>query len=196
MTDADLSRRIAFLLETEKLNYILRQTPVADGSRRENDAEHSFHFALMAMTLAPYAAEEINLDRVVQMALLHDLIEVYAGDTYVYDKEANRDKAARESAAADRLYGLLPAEQGSRFYALWREFDDGRTADARFAACIDRFQPLLMNYQSGGLSWREHQVSAREVRARIAEIKSPAPALHAYAQTIIEKAVENGWLLP
>ena len=196
MTEENLKRRLAFLTESERMDTILRQTPVPGTSRMENDAEHSYHFALTALTLAPYAAEKIDLSRVLQMALLHDLVELYAGDTYVYDSAAQESQAQREEEAAQKLYGLLPAKQGAHFAALWREFDAQSSADARFAACIDRLQPLLRNFQSGGISWKQHRVRRPQVEERIRLLQTAAPALHVYAESLLDAAVQNGWLLP
>ncbi len=192
----DLKRRLEFFLETDKMKYVIRRTPVGDVSRKENDAEHSFSLALLAMVLEPYADADVDLNRVLRMALVHDLIEIYAGDTYVYDAEAMATKAEREDEAARRLFGQLPSEQSAEFEALWREFDAEETPDARFAACLDHFQPLLMNYYTGGISWQEHKVCVSQVRHRMKIISEVSPDLYELVEQMLEDAVKKGWLLP
>ncbi len=193
MTD-DLCRRLEFFLETDRMKYVIRRTPVGNISRKENDAEHSFSLALLAMVLSDYADESVNVDRVIRMALVHDLIEIYAGDTYVYDEAAMQTKAAREDAAAEKLFGMLPKEQGGEYEALWREFDAEETPDARFAACLDHFQPLLMNYYTGGVSWMEHDVCVEQVRKRMQIISEVSEQLDELVQAMLADAVQKGWL--
>lgn len=192
----ELRRRLEFFLETDRMKYVIRRTPVGDVSRKENDAEHTFSLALLALVLKDYAAPDVDIDRVIRMALVHDLIEIYAGDTYVYDAEAMQTKAAREDAAAARLFGMLPAEQGADYEALWREFDAEETPDARFAACLDHFQPLLMNYYTGGVSWMEHGVCIAQVRERMQIIREVCPELYETVEQMLRDAVDKGWLRP
>ncbi|OJU14358.1 MAG: hypothetical protein BGN88_05630, partial [Clostridiales bacterium 43-6] len=155
-----LQKQMEFLTEADKMKTIFRQTLVMDKSRRENDAEHSWHFALMALTLAEYAAsDEVDINRVLKMALLHDLIEIYAGDTFAYDSTGNTDKEAREQAAADKLFALLPPEQAKEFRSLWEEFDEMETPDALYAASIDRLQPLLSNFNTEGHTWVKYHIT-------------------------------------
>lgn len=189
-----LIRRLEFFLETDKMKYVIRRTPVGDVSRKENDAEHTFSLALLALVLADYADENVDINRVIRMALVHDLIEIYAGDTYVYDLEAMASKAAREDASAQKLFGMLPIPQGDEFEALWREFDAEETPDARFAACLDHFQPLLMNYYTGGVSWLEHNVKVSQVVERMRIISEVSPVLYEVVEKMLADAVSRGWL--
>ena len=192
-----LERQVGFVLEADKLKQILRQTLVSGAEgRRENDAEHSWHLALMALLLREYAAEPVDLLRVVEMLLVHDLVEIDAGDTFVYDEVALQDKEAREQAAADRIFGLLPGDQAGRVRLLWEEFEARQTPEARYAAALDRFQPLLLNFQTEGAAWRRHGVRRDQVLARNRHIEEGAPALWAAALTLIEEAVARGWIAP
>ena len=162
---ARLADQLGFLLEVDRLKSVIRRGYVADGSRRENTAEHSWTLALMAIVLAEHAAEPVDVATVVRMVVIHDLVEVDAGDTYVYDDAGRASKDAREQAAADRLYGLLPADQGAELRALWDEFEHGTSAEARFARSVDRFAGFLLNHASGGLAWRENGITADRVHA-------------------------------
>ena len=146
MSEERLKKQLEFLVEIDKMKNVLRRTLIVDGSRRENDAEHSWHLAMLAMVLEEYSEREINISRVVRMCLVHDLVEVYAGDTFAYDEKGYEDKLARETAAADKLFSMLPTEQGEEFRALWREFDEAQTADAMYAAAMDRLQPMMNNF--------------------------------------------------
>ncbi len=194
MEDGRLARQLAFLREIDRMKQVARQTLLADGSRPENDAEHSWHMALCAALLAEYADASVDISRVLAMALGHDLIEVYAGDTYAYDDAGNATKEARERAAADKLYALLPAEQGAYWRGLWEEFDAMETPEARFANACDRLQPLLLNMASGGKSWIQHSAAVSRVRARTRIIGDVSPALGAWMDKQLAQAVENGWL--
>jgi putative hydrolase of HD superfamily len=185
-----------FLLEVDRLKSVLRQTLLVDGSRRENSAEHSWHVALMAVVLGEHVAEGVDVARAVRMLLVHDIVEVEAGDTFLYDAQATRDKAAREAAAAERLFGLLPPEQGAELRGLWEEFEARRTAEARFARALDRLQPLVHNYETRGAAWRRHGVTAPEVLAANRIIADASPGLWAYARGLIEDAVARGFLAP
>ena len=189
-----LRRRLEFFLETDRMKYVIRRTPVGNVSRKENDAEHSFSLALLAMVLEEYADDNVSIDRVIRMALVHDLIEIYAGDTYVYDRAAMETKAAREDDAARKLFGMLPKEQGGEYEALWREFDAEETPDARFAACLDHFQPLLMNYYTDGVSWLEHNVCRSQVVHRMQIIREVSPMLYELVEAMLSDAVRRGWL--
>ena len=190
----ELRQRLEFFLETDRMKYVIRRTPVGNVSRKENDAEHSFSLALLAMVLENYADDNVCIDRVIRMALVHDLIEIYAGDTYVYDQAAMETKAAREDAAAKKLFGMLPEAQGKEYEALWREFDAEETPDARFAACLDHFQPLLMNYYTNGVSWLEHDVCRSQVVRRMQIIKEVSPMLYELVEAMLSDAVSRGWL--
>jgi len=186
--------QLRFLLEVDALKGVLRRTYVADGSRLENSAEHSWHAALFALVLAEHAAEPVDAGRVLAMLLVHDLVEVDAGDTFVYDGAARATQPAREQAAADRIFGLLPDGQGGSLRALWEEFEAGATADARFAAAMDNLAPLLLNFVNHGRTWREHGVTADRVRSRMARAGAASPPLGEVVGRLIDEAVARGWL--
>lgn len=194
MDDKRLTAQLAFLVELDRMKTIERQSPIYAGGRRENDAEHSWHIAVMAMVLREYAAEPVDMGHVLEMLTVHDLIEIYAGDTFAYDAAGNSDKAARESASADRLYAMLPEEQGAYYRALWEEFDAMETPDARFAASLDRFQPLLSNWLNEGGTWRVHNVHPEQVYRRMEPLKTGAPKLWELADRIIRASVARGYL--
>jgi len=189
-----LQRQIEFILEIDALKGVLRQSYLLSGARRENAAEHSWHVAVMAVVLAEHANEPVDAARVARMMLIHDIVEVDAGDTYVYDESGAAGKEERERAAADRLFGMLPADQAAELRALWEEFESCRTADARFAAALDRLMPVLHNVHAAGRSWREHGISANRVIARNSTMREGSEALWAYARSLIEGAVAKGHL--
>jgi putative hydrolases of HD superfamily len=192
-----LTRQIGFVREIDKLKAVCRRTLLMDGSRYENDAEHSWHLAVMAVLLAEYANDAgVDLLRVVKMVLVHDLVEIDAGDTYCYDKEANRERAARERQAAGRIFPLLPDDQAAELRELWEEFEARETSEARFAAALDRIQPLLHNYQNRGIVWQQHGVTSRDVRARNLHVGEGSAALWDYAARLIQDAVARGYLAP
>ena len=195
MTD-ELKGQLDFLIEADKMKSVLRQTVLMDRSRHENDAEHSWHFALAALTLHEYAGHDgVDMGRVLKMAALHDLVEIYAGDTFAYDAVGARDKQARESAAADRLFAFLPPGQSREFRALWEEFDAMETPDALYAAAIDRLQPFISNYMTDGYTWVRHKVTAAMVYERMAPVKQALPALWEFVERVIRDACEKGHLL-
>lgn len=187
-------QQIQFVMEIDKLKQVYRQNLLMDGSRRENDVEHSWHIAVMAMILQEYSAEPVDLTKVLKMVLLHDLVEIDAGDTFCYDPEANLDKSQREEAAADRIYSLLPLDQRDEYRALWEEFEDGRTPEAKFAICLDRLQPLIHNYKTNGGTWRMHEVTSQQVKKRMEPVKEASPLLGEYVQWIIEDSIAQGIL--
>ena len=189
-----LRSQFEFLVTLDAMKSIERRSLIYSGKRRENDAEHSWHTAVMAMVLAEYAPEGADPGRAAQMLLVHDLIEIYAGDTFAYDVEANLDKAAREAQAADRLYALLPPEQGKVLRQMWEEFDAMETPDAQYAAALDRVQPLLSNWLCNGHTWREGEVHAPQVYERMAPIRTGAPGLWPMVDYIIEESVKRGIL--
>jgi len=193
--NSHIEKQLQFLIEIDKMKSILRQTLLCDGTRRENDAEHSWHLAVMAMVLREYAAPAVDLGRVLQMALVHDLVEVYAGDTFAYDVQGNADKATREAAAADKLFGMLPEAQGKALRTLWEEFDAMETPDAQYAAAIDRLQPFVANHVTQGHTWRLGGVKKSQVLARMDLVRRFAPALWGYAEGVVAEAVEKGWLM-
>jgi len=187
--------QLRFLVEVDQLKGVLRRSLIADGSRAENTAEHSWHLALSALVLAEHADEPVDLTRVVSMLLVHDLVEVDAGDTYVYDTAAQRTKAAREHAAAERIFGLLPPDQAVRLRAIWEEFEARESAEARFAYALDRLQPVLLNFANDGGPWAERGVRAAQVRDVMAPVADASGALADLVETIICHASAAGWLL-
>ena len=191
---ARLADQLAFVLEVDRLKGVERRGYVADGSRRENTAEHSWTLALLALLLAEHAAEPVDVATVVRMVVIHDIVEVDAGDTYVYDVAGRAAKDAREEAAADRLYGLLPGDQGAELRALWDEFEHGTSAEARFARSLDRFAGFLLNHASGGVSWREHGITADRVHAVNRVIDAGAPPLWDEVRRRLADAVDRGWI--
>jgi putative hydrolase of HD superfamily len=196
VSDDRLARQLRFVVEIDRLKGVLRRTLVIDRSRRENSAEHSWHLAMMAVLLAEHAAADVDLLKVLKMLLVHDLVEIDAGDTFLYDPEALREKAAREQAAAERLFGLLPADQQRELRSLWDEFEARQSPEARFAAALDRLQPVLQNYNTEGAAWRENGVRGHQVRAANSIIEDGAPTLWECALGLIEDAVTRGMLPP
>jgi len=193
--DSDrFEKQLQFILEIDKLKTISRRTYLLNGERLENTAEHSWHLAMLAMLLAEHANEPVNVSRVIRMVLVHDIVEIDAGDTYYYDPVGALDKADRENRAADRLFGLLPADQGQELRELWEEFEACRTPDARFAAALDRFMPQLHNYYTGGKSWSEHGVTADRVLERNAGIAEGSVKLWERTQSLLNDAVAKGFL--
>lgn len=190
-----LKKQINFLLEADKMKNILRQTLTISDRRRENDAEHSWHFALMAFVLSEYASEDVDINRVIKMALVHDLVEIYAGDTYAYDIDNNKSKAEREKSAADKLFSMLPDNQRDEIRGLWEEFDAENTPDACFAAAIDRLQPMLNNYYTEGQSWRNNKVESAFVYKRMEPIRRASERLWQFAACLIDDAVKKGWII-
>ena len=153
-----LLKQIRFIVEIDKLKQVYRQNVVIGTSRNENDAEHSWHLAVMAVLLSEYAAErELDILRVIKMLVIHDLVEIDAGDTFCYDEKALEDKAYREQRAAERLFNILPSDQAREIMGLWREFEEMKTPEARFAACLDRIQPLILNYNTGGIHGKSRE---------------------------------------
>lgn len=189
-----LNQQLLFTAEIDRMTDVLRQTLLISKSRRENDAEHSWHIAVMAMLFAEYAAEPVDIGRVVQMCVVHDLVEIEAGDTFAYDAQGNLDKADREKEAADKLFAKLPAEQGKMIRDLWEEFDAMETADARYAACMDRLQPFLHNTLTDGHTWVKGKVSHKSVEERARIIKEFMPEVYRWMDANISQAVEKGWI--
>lgn len=186
---------MAFIIEADKLKNIFRQSYISDESRKENDAEHSWHLALMAITLYEHAnAPDIDLLKILRMVTIHDIVEIDAGDTYIYDEAAKQDQEVREQRAADRLFGLLPSDQAIEFRAIWDEFEASETKEAKFAKAIDRLHPMLLNYLASGKTWSEHGVTAPQVRAINSKIQNGSENLWTYAQTLIQDAIDQGTL--
>ncbi len=189
-----LHKQIQFILEIDRLKTVIRQTLLTDRSRQENSAEHSWHLAIMALLLSEYANQPVDLPRVVKMVLIHDLVEIDAGDTFIYDDKGHQDKAEREQRAAERLFGLLPDDQAGELKSLWEEFEERQTPDARFAAALDRLHPMLHNVQTEGASWRKHGITSDRVLARNRTMAEGSTELWEYAQAMIEEAVRKGYL--
>lgn len=189
-----LQQQVDFIVEIDKLKQILRRNYLVDGSRRENDAEHSWHLALMAVLLYEHAREEVDLLKVVKMVLIHDIVEIDAGDTYCYDDVPKEERLKLERKGAERIFGLLPPEQAREFKALWEEFEEGETPEARFAEALDRFQPMLHNYCSRGKSWQLNGVTVEMVVHRNRKIEDGAPLLWEYAVEMMYDAIEKGYL--
>ncbi len=192
-----LKQQLNFLYEIDKLKTIFRQTSlIADPKRFENSAEHSWHLAFYALILAEYANDEINLLRVIKMVLLHDLVEIDAGDVFCYDDNANVNKEEREQLAAQRLFGLLPTDQGTELMQLWQEFEERKTADAKFAVCLDRIQPLLHNFMTEGGSWKRHNITRQQVEVRMKPIEEGSITLAELVKSIIDDSVTKNYLRP
>ena len=187
-----LARQIAFLIECDRLKDIVRQTLNAHSGRPENDAEHSWALCLFVMTLAEHSNTPIDVLRVMKMLLIHDIVEIDAGDTFAYDTARLVDQHEREAVAANRLFGLLPDDQSAEFRALWDEFEDRQTADARFAHAIDRCQAMLLNCLSKGVTWSRHNVRLDQIRARNAPIGDGSAALWTHMSHLLDEAVQAG----
>jgi putative hydrolase of HD superfamily len=192
--DNRLSQQINFILEIDKLKNILRQNKIADNSRQENTAEHSWHIAMMAITFAEYAAPETDLLRAIQMLLIHDIVEIDAGDVFCYDETANQGKHEKEMQAASRLFGLLPEDQSKPLLQLWLEFEETATPTAKYAAALDRLQPLFLNQQTQGGTWVKHGIKRSQVLQRVAPIQEGAPPLWSAVQEILETCIQAGYL--
>ncbi len=191
-----LMEQLSFILEVEKLKTVLRKTQILDRSRVENDAEHTWELAVMAAVLVEHADEPVDLLRVLKMLLIHDIVEIDAGDTFAFDAAAAVDKAEREIRAAERIFNLLPADQALEFRALWDEFESRTTADARFANAMDRLQPLLHNFFTDGGTWRTPGVTIDHIRRRGAPIAESSKTLSALAAAIFENGIERQFIAP
>ena len=187
-----LKKQMEFLLEVDKLKFINRQTYLADGKRKENDGEHSWHLALMAVLLSEYSNEEIDLVKVITMVLIHDIVEIDAGDTYAYDAVGNQSKREREVKAADRIFNILPEDQAEKLRRLWEEFEAYETPEAKFAHVCDNVQPLMLNDATDGLAWREHEVKKSQVLQRNRRTGEGSQVMMEYINQILDKNVESG----
>jgi putative hydrolase of HD superfamily len=192
MTAKRLEAQIAFLMEIDRLKHVY----LLDKSRHDSDVEHSWHFAVMVLVLAEYAPGDIDLFRVVKMALVHDIVEIDAGDVFIYDRKDPAGQYAKEKAAAERLFGLMPPDQAQEYVALWEEFEARKTPEAKFAAAVDRLDPLLHNIYTEGMSWREHGVTADRVLEINSRIDQSTPELWEMIKAMIQDCVDKGYLKP
>lgn len=194
--DERLEQQLAFILEIDKEKNIFRQTHLSGHGRNENDAEHAWHMAIMAYLLREYANEPVDIGRVMLMCLIHDVVEIDAGDTYAYDTEALATQKARENAAEERIYALLPTDQGAELRAIFDEFEANQTPEARFAHAMDNLQPLLLNDSNGGEDWREHQVTAEQVYGRQSKTREGSRRLFELVDDLIRRNIRRGNIRP
>ncbi len=188
-------QQIEFILEVDKLKNVLRKTILMDRSRRENSAEHSWHIALTVLILSEYTKDsDVDMFRVMKILLIHDLIEIDAGDTYCYDDQGRQDQAQREKKAADRIFNLLPADQATALRELWDEFEERKTPESRFANALDRLQPFLHNYFTEGQTWQENNIKSAQVKSRMRPVDDGAPVLWNYVSSLIDDGVKKGFL--
>ena len=192
--DGRILKDMEFIVELDRMKTILRQTSLINEDRREDDAQHSWHIAIMSMVLSEYANEEIDESKVIKMLLVHDLVELYAGDTFCYDKEGNQDKRERELEAADRIFGMLDSKKGAEFRQLWDEFEEMETPEALFAASMDRLQPMLNNYYNGGGTWKKFGIAQSDVYKRISPVKDSSDKLWEFVEHMIEDAFDRGMI--
>ncbi|MGH1493023.1 MAG: HD domain-containing protein [Acidimicrobiales bacterium] len=192
--DSELGARIDFILEIDKLKAILRRSLIVDGSRFENTAEHSWHLAMLAMVLAPYAEDDVDITRATEILLVHDLVEIDAGDTYIYDEVGRESKEANERAAAERIFNLLPSSQAAHIAELWDEYEERATPTAKFAYAIDRLQPLLLNSASGGAAWLSNGIRHSQAAAVNSPIGNGSATLWQLAEQILSDAADQGTL--
>lgn len=190
-----LEKQLSFLIELDKQKEIIRQTYLASGSRKETDAEHAWHLAVMCLLLSEYANEPIDVAKTMMMVLTHDLVEIDAGDTYAYDEIGNQSKKERETKAADRIYGLLPEDQEQYLRSLWDEFEEMETKEAKFANMLDKIQPVLLSDANEGKSWKEHSVRIEQILSRNARTHEGSETLWSYIEEILQKNVEKGSIL-
>lgn len=195
MINSRLLKDIDFIVELDKMKSILRQTSIIGEERREDDAQHSWHISVMAMLLAEYANEKVDVCKVIKMLLTHDLVEIYAGDTFCYDKVGNSDKKERELKAAEKIFGMLEEDKGKELRVLWDEFEEMKTPEALFAASMDRLQPMLNNYNNNGGTWRKFNVAKEDIYKRINPVKESSQELWNFVQYMIEDAAEKGMII-
>lgn len=188
-------KQLNFILEIDKEKQILRQTHIRGYSRQEDDAEHAWHMAVMAFLLQEYSNEKIDIGRTMLMLLIHDLVEIDAGDTYAYDAEANKTKDEREHKAAERIYGLLPEDQGKMLMDLWLEFEAYETPEARFAHVMDNFQPLLLNHENDGKDWNSHNVRISQPLKRNEKTATGSEEIWSYMEEILEQSIRDGKII-
>ncbi len=191
-----LDQQLKFTAEIDKMTDVLRQTLLISKSRRENDAEHSWHIAVMALLFTEYAIEPVDVGRAVRMCVVHDIVEIEAGDTFAYDVKGNIGKAEREKEAADKLFSKLPEDQAKMIRDLWEEFDAMETADAKYAACMDRIQPFFHNTLTDGHTWGNGKITREAVEKRMAVVKEFMPEVYKWAVANMDNAVAKGWMAP
>lgn len=189
-----LKKQFDFIVEADKVKSILRVNLLTGHKRRENDAEHSWHIALMAPLLMEYIEDEVDILKVMRMLIIHDLVEIDAGDTYAYDAKGYEDKKERELAAANRIFNILPEDQAKEIFDLWNEFEEEKTLEARYASCMDRLQPFILNYCTDGESWIDHGITKAQVMKRIGLIKETSPGLWEMVLDLLNSAIEKGWI--
>ena len=194
MQTENLLQQVAFIKEIDKLKYIQRKTKLFNSDRHENDAEHSWHLAMMTIVLAEHSDKPIDILKVVKMVLIHDIVEIDAGDIFIYDTVKNHSNTDEELLAAQRIFGLLPEEQAKEFIAIWQEFEDGKTDEAKFAKTMDRFEPLLQNTSNNGGTWKEFDVPYQKVYDKKVAIKDGSATIWKYAENLINESVEKGIL--
>jgi putative hydrolases of HD superfamily len=195
MQTDDLLKQVSFIKEIDKLKYIQRKTKLFNSDRNENDAEHSWHLAMMTIVLAQHSDKPIDVLKVLKMVLIHDIVEIDAGDTFLYDTVNNHTNSEQELIAAKRIFGLLPKEQAGEFIAIWQEFEEGITDDAKFAKSMDRFEPLLQNTSNNGGTWKEFNVPYQKVYDKKKAIKEGSTSIWEYAEKLINESVEKGILI-
>lgn len=194
MVSADLLKQINFIKEIDKLKYIQRKTKLINSNRPENDAEHSWHLAVMAIVLSAHANSTVDILKVIKMVLIHDIVEIDAGDTFIYDTQKDHTNTAEEFEAAKRIFGLLPADQAAHFIAIWEEFEEGKTAEAKFARTMDRLEPLLQNASNQGGTWSEYQVPYQKVYEKKKIMKEGSETIWEYAEQVLNESVAKGIL--
>ncbi|AOW09671.1 HD domain-containing protein [Flavobacterium gilvum] len=194
MQTDNLSKQVAFIKEIDKLKYIQRRTKLFNSERHENDAEHSWHLAMMTIVLAEHSDKPIDVLKVIKMVLIHDIVEIDAGDIFLYDTQNNHSNTEQELIAAKRIFGLLPKEQADEFIAIWLEFEEGLTNEAKFAKSMDRFEPLLQNTSNNGGTWKEYNVPFQKVYDKKKAIKEGSTAIWNYAENLINESVDKGIL--
>ncbi|MGL6173701.1 MAG: HD domain-containing protein [Cellulosilyticaceae bacterium] len=195
MLNERLKKQMEFLIEIDKVKNIFRMSYVTDKSRHENDAEHSWHLGIMAFIFSEYVEEDVDINKVMKMVLIHDLVEIYAGDTFAFDEKGYEDKAEREKLAADKIFGMLPEDQGVELRALWDEFETGETKEAKYGDMLDRMQPLLLNYVTQGGSWSEHSIPVEKVYKRNEiTLKEGPQALKDIVNYVIDECVAKGYI--
>ncbi len=195
MEENRLIKQLAFIKEIDKLKYIVRKTRLFNSDRHENDAEHSWHLAMMVLVLAEHSNEEVDILRVLKMLLIHDIVEIDAGDTFLFDGAKDHLNSDEELVAAERIFGLLPEEQKNEFMSIWQDFEAGETADAKFAKSLDRFEPVLQNLSNGGGTWAEFNVPQDRVMQKISPIKPGSQVLWDYTEEAIEEGLKQGSLI-